>query len=280
MFALVLDIKEQVDEVARSDRLKVVSQDERELEKSLEIDVDQSKDIGLKFIYELKNMIASGDEVGEQWEKIVETAERVIKARTHHDISAIDPWTIRPNELVKQERIGSGGSSIVHLATWTHGVRKQPGISPSSEIVAVKEYKESVSIDVGCPTLSTCRRSNELPICPQQHISDEITMWRSVKHRNILPFVGAGIFETPSFVVMPYYKNGNVLEYIRLNEDANKPLIVSLYPSLWPFSDELMACQIKDVASAINYLHKEKIIHGDIKVRSINFTFNSFICVD
>lgn len=161
MFEQVMATREQVDEMARSMRLTAVSQDERELEKSLEIDVDQSKDIGLKFIYELKNKLDRGDEVGEPWEKILKTAERVIKARTRHDISTLDPWTIRPTELAKQKRIGSGGSSIVHVATWVHTVSNLPATSPLSETVAVKEFDESVSIDVGCPKPFTCWKTDE-----------------------------------------------------------------------------------------------------------------------
>jgi serine/threonine protein kinase len=84
----------------------------------------------------------------------------------------------------------------------------------------------------------------------KRHFDREITVWTTVKHRNITPFLGIWSgFEGSSLpcLVSPLYKNGNIMCYLENQPNVKKlPLITQ-------------------ITRALSYLHDKSIIHGDLK---------------
>ncbi|KAG6916004.1 hypothetical protein DXG01_008856 [Tephrocybe rancida] len=75
----------------------------------------------------------------------------------------------------------------------------------------------------------------------------EIILWGQLSHPNILPFYGLSRFRTQLSFVSRWATNGNIGEYLARNPDANRILLCS------------------DTAAGVEYLHKNDIVHGDLK---------------
>ncbi|KAJ3572116.1 hypothetical protein NP233_g3310 [Leucocoprinus birnbaumii] len=85
----------------------------------------------------------------------------------------------------------------------------------------------------------------------------EAHLWAQLQHPSIVPFHGL-IFEKDfPGLVMPYYKNGDLIQYLRKHLEANKHHLV---------------CQ---VSAGLEYLHNIRphaVVHGDIKASNIMVT--------
>ncbi|KAF9442881.1 kinase-like protein [Macrolepiota fuliginosa MF-IS2] len=82
----------------------------------------------------------------------------------------------------------------------------------------------------------------------------ELRSWRELQHPHIVPIHGMIIEHNMPGLVMPYYKNGHLMQYLRKNPRVDKL--------------ELM-CQ---AAAGLEYLHNlmpYPIVHGDIKAANI-----------
>ncbi|KAK2464986.1 hypothetical protein APHAL10511_003062 [Amanita phalloides] len=81
-----------------------------------------------------------------------------------------------------------------------------------------------------------------------RHLNREAKLWHSLKHPNVLEFIGVAQNFGPSVaLVAPYCRNGYVTKYVSENPCANRPQL------------------ILDVAKGLEYLHGKNVIHGDIK---------------
>ncbi|KAF8313734.1 kinase-like domain-containing protein [Amanita rubescens] len=82
----------------------------------------------------------------------------------------------------------------------------------------------------------------------RKEVCREALIWRSLSHRYILPL--RGIFEEKSqlFLVSPFMENGTLTQWRK-----NRRLVVNEVQRL-----------ILEVAEAIQYLHSEGIVHGDL----------------
>ncbi|PBK94120.1 kinase-like protein, partial [Armillaria gallica] len=85
----------------------------------------------------------------------------------------------------------------------------------------------------------------------------EATIWKQLKHPNILPFIGVN---TTSFaervcLISPWMMNGNIIKFLELNQDQDH--------------DRLQ--YIREIASAIAFLHHfdPHIVHGDIRGHNV-----------
>ncbi|KAH8080681.1 kinase-like domain-containing protein [Cristinia sonorae] len=92
----------------------------------------------------------------------------------------------------------------------------------------------------------------------------ETLIWRQLKHPNILPFIGTCNiqlnFEPRLCLVSPWAEKGNVTTYF------------------WELCDQLIPDEKKvaylrqwilDVAMALEYIHKEHIVHADVRVGNV-----------
>ncbi|KAF9443790.1 kinase-like protein, partial [Macrolepiota fuliginosa MF-IS2] len=82
----------------------------------------------------------------------------------------------------------------------------------------------------------------------------ESRLWRGLRHPHIVPFYGLFFDRDTPCLVMPYYKDGDLTNFLRKNPQVDKLDLV---------------CQ---VAAGLEYLHNLKphaIVHGDIKAANI-----------
>ncbi|KAE9391639.1 kinase-like protein, partial [Gymnopus androsaceus JB14] len=79
----------------------------------------------------------------------------------------------------------------------------------------------------------------------------EALVWRQLKHKNILSFLGVNTtLFFPSFcLISPWMDNGNIIRYLKLYPDHNINVVLS------------------DISAGLHYLHSRSppIIHGDLR---------------
>lgn len=93
-------------------------------------------------------------------------------------------------------------------------------------------------------------------VVDQQLFIKEVEVWRRLKSRHILPFLGASSTTGPPpwILVSPYLENGDVLHYIA---QAGTDRGVNRLPL------------IHQIAQGLEYLHSRDIIHGDFKAANV-----------
>ncbi|KAJ7195651.1 kinase-like domain-containing protein [Mycena pura] len=80
----------------------------------------------------------------------------------------------------------------------------------------------------------------------------EVQIWRRLRHKNILPFIGVCNDLAPlPVLVSPLCKFGHVGKYINGHPEANR--------------SEL----ILGIASGLEFLHNNGVVHGDLKVQNV-----------
>ncbi|WRT70785.1 uncharacterized protein IL334_007784 [Kwoniella shivajii] len=148
--------------------------------------------------------------------------------RTSTDQGEIPEWTITNLEIshnekiTHEERINSGYFSVIWRGQW------------QGQDVAIKELT---------------------PMADRQLFVREVEVWRRLRSKRVLSFYGASSTTGPPpwFLVSPFMKNGNVLNYLSTNQgkQANKLAII------W------------EMAQGMDYLHSRDIIHGDFKASNV-----------
>ncbi|KZP21681.1 kinase-like protein [Athelia psychrophila] len=89
-------------------------------------------------------------------------------------------------------------------------------------------------------------------VTPQpQVVRGEIETWLKLRHPNVLEFLAANVSDEKPFIVMPYMKNGNAREYLKSHRTCNRVKL------------------LHDASLGLNYLHEQRIVHGDIKAANI-----------
>ncbi|KAF9469363.1 kinase-like domain-containing protein [Collybia nuda] len=108
--------------------------------------------------------------------------------------------------------------------------------------------------------LKTYRQSDTLNL--NRVFSREAYIWSRLSHINVVPFYGVyNIGHARLALVSPWIENGNINHYLRINPDADRPLLVS------------------DVADGLLYLHQSHIVHGDLKGGNILVTASHRACL-
>ncbi|KAF5354756.1 hypothetical protein D9756_005502 [Leucocoprinus leucothites] len=160
-------------------------------------------------------------------------------------MAAVTSLILRDVRRTESYYFACGGLADLYKGQWT----RQPGdILP----VAIKLIRRSSWNDK-----STAERA-------QKRFLREAYLWAQLHHPNIVPFYGL-IFERDfPGLVMPYYKNGDLIQYLRKHPEAKKLDLI---------------CQ---VAAGLVYLHELKpnsVVHGDIKASNIMVTDAGQACL-
>ncbi|ESK87393.1 tkl tkl-ccin protein kinase [Moniliophthora roreri MCA 2997] len=86
----------------------------------------------------------------------------------------------------------------------------------------------------------------------QKKFIQELNLWTTFNHENILPFHGIATDLGPSInMVSPWQEHGNALDYVKAHPGADKIQLIS------------------GAANGLAYLHDRNIVHGDVKCANI-----------
>ncbi|KAG5339189.1 hypothetical protein C0989_005237 [Termitomyces sp. Mn162] len=140
------------------------------------------------------------------------------------------------------------------------------GLYPDSYYLGNVTVSEAVECFGGSANIHQGRH-NGRPLCAKfirqyknantahylESVINEMFLWRWLDHPNILPFYG--IYRDPIrnqiLLIAPWMENGDIIEYLKHNQTSNR-------------------CQlVTDVAQGLNYLHKNGIVHRDLKGKNI-----------
>lgn len=91
-------------------------------------------------------------------------------------------------------------------------------------------------------------------------LASEAILWGTLRHKNIVPFIGVIENDLDMGLVSPFFRNGDVRNYMNRWQDPRDWLALA-----WKLGNGL--------AEALEYIHSHEppIIHGDIKaVRNIH----------
>ncbi|KAJ7041007.1 kinase-like domain-containing protein [Mycena alexandri] len=91
----------------------------------------------------------------------------------------------------------------------------------------------------------------------------EALIWRQLYHPNLLPFFGLYYLDNRLCLVSPWMENGNIMQFL-----SKKSPNISYRLSL-----------ILDVALGLQYLHEQKVVHGDLKAINILVTPSGRACI-
>ncbi|KAJ7470512.1 ras guanine nucleotide exchange factor domain-containing protein [Mycena latifolia] len=81
----------------------------------------------------------------------------------------------------------------------------------------------------------------------RQRYEREVKKWRQLRHDNVISVYGVVYGGVDMFTVQPWMDNGTAVDVVRRNPDVNRLKMLN------------------DIASGLEYLHKENIVHGDLR---------------
>ena len=98
-----------------------------------------------------------------------------------------------------------------------------------------------------------------------KYFNNEILILRKLYHKNIIKLEALKKTKNHYYVIMEYCNGGT------LNECLEK------YKLLYhrPFTEEIVQCLMRQIVSAVNYIHELKIIHRDLKLDNILVKFEN-----
>jgi serine/threonine protein kinase len=102
--------------------------------------------------------------------------------------------------------------------------------------------------------------------------------WSRSNHKNVQPFLGYCTFHDiiPGAIclVSPWRENGSAREFIKKNPTTNRLTLVRTHRISSGLSRLPLILKVREIAEGLTYLHREGIVHGDIRGVGIPFIFD------
>ena len=99
----------------------------------------------------------------------------------------------------------------------------------------------------------------------KKYLENEINILKEIDHPNIIKLVEVHESSQFYYLVMELCNGGGLAECLEEYQKKNKK----------PFPEEIVQYLMKQIVDGINYLHKNKILHRDIKLDNILVNFDS-----
>ncbi|TFY61896.1 hypothetical protein EVG20_g6891 [Dentipellis fragilis] len=154
-------------------------------------------------------------------QSVIEALRRLTLQQGHPP--ELPNWTITRFDVDLEQSIGIGSFSTVYRGTWRN------------RTVAIKMLAETT---------------------PKNLFVKEAELWKTFSHPHIVPLLGASSASSnpPWFFVSPYYKNGNLVKFLKDLRTVHEAII--------------LRC-MQEIATGMAYLHEHDILHGDLKAVNI-----------
>ena len=88
-------------------------------------------------------------------------------------------------------------------------------------------------------------------------------MWRRLEHPNIVSLFGITIAPPPPQLISDWIVGENLMEYINDHPGANRLGLVCTLLHL--MVNALTASKLSGIASGLEYLHSNDVVHGDLR---------------
>ena len=98
-----------------------------------------------------------------------------------------------------------------------------------------------------------------------KRLMNEISILKNIKHPNIVRLIDAKKTKTHCYIVTEYANGSDLYETLKKYN--------SKYHS--PFSEEIVQHLMRQIVSAVNYLHSHKVVHRDLKLENILLNYSS-----
>jgi len=177
-----------------------------------------------------------------QAEKLLRDAGARLKLQSMQRKACLNKWEIKRSTVMLQKEISRTCKSVVHKASWNN-----------TSVVA----KFAISEDGG----------ETIPPDLLEELLHEISLLASVRHPDLVMFLGCCLQEMPIMFISAYMPRGDLENYYRSKRVDRQP---------WAASKKVVAQWSISILRALQFLHHlvQPIIHRDLKPLNILLTDN------
>ncbi|KAG6915881.1 hypothetical protein DXG01_009418 [Tephrocybe rancida] len=166
----------------------------------------------------------------------------------------------RKNLIISTQRL----SSKTGLSPTCYKLRKvkQVGKHPVASGGAADIYKGKFQGQMVCLKAGRLREASQIDHMLKKFWK-EAMLWGQLSHPNVLAIYGLYLDKNRVSIVSPWMENEDIRKYLEQTHNAPRVRLVRLFHAL--SGPGLTLAQAADVGSGLVYLHKNDIIHGDLK---------------